>query len=486
MSTYDNGIVNAPYSSTISSLADFDLPYQLHDELFQRYGQGQFFTNVLNKMGNTFYFSNNLPLNAHEEGWAEETITTYGASTGGATAGAEVVITISPDNVDSLEQVRARVGESIYHKHTDNKVYELRITSVDDTSVSVSGSSVATSTVTLKPYNVLLTVGVGGIADGTELTIGGTAFAENTAHPGSTAKGMYRRQFYDRILKEKQTITGYEMGTDHYYTKLRNGYRSILYKAQAEKEFLLDKQVDYSFFLGETNTNSITQADEDSVNRSVKNAKGIWKWMDELSGKLTYGTSDFDFFTLDDIETYMRSQGVMSKNFMFGVGPELYKKIENGAYNFIKDFSETDMSRYFMNETGIGGANDTRSTALGLTFQCLEKNGMKFMLTPIDTFGNPKGLGNTTYDFTKSGFVIPLGNKTKVDGVGELNNISIGYNKYGGVDRKRVVKMLKGPVGMEGDIQQEYDNIKLLYLTHMMPFIMKVNQTMQVLPYDTY
>jgi len=51
---------------------------------------------------------------------------------------------------------------------------------------------------------------------------------------------------------------------------------------------LLDKQIDYSFFLGQENTNSVVQADRDGNNRSVKNAKGIWKWMDELAGKLTY------------------------------------------------------------------------------------------------------------------------------------------------------------------------------------------------------
>jgi len=485
MAAYDNSIVNAIYSTSIDSLHTFGLPYQVKDELYQRYGQGQFFTDVLNKMGNTFEFTNNTPLNAHEEGWMEETITTNGASTGGGTAGSSVYVVVDPSNVDSLGQVRARVGETVFHKHTDNKMKALYIQAVTSTSVSVSGSAVDTFQLTLKPLDSTLTVGVGGIADGAILTLGGTLFAEYTGHPGSTARGEYRRQFYDTISKEKQSITGVAMGTDHYYEHLKNGHRSIFYKAQAEKEFLMDKQIDYNFFLGEVNSNSITQSDRDGTSRSVHSSKGIWKWMDELAGKLTYGTSDFDMFTLDDISTYMRSQGVFSKNFMFSVGPELYTKIENGSLDFIRDFSDTDLSRYFGSEYGVNEA-DTRNAALGLTFKCLEKDGNKLMLMRNDTFGNVKGLGNSDYDLIKSGFIIPMGNTSKVDGVGELNNISIGYNVHNGINRKRVVKMLKGPVGMDGQIQHEYDGIDLLYLSHYMPFIMKANQTMQVVPYDTY
>lgn len=485
MSTYDNSIVNAIYSSTLQSMHSWELPYQVKDELYQSYGQGQFFTDFLRRMGNEFYFTGNLPLNAHEEGWAEETFAVYGDSTGGASAGADVYVVVSPNDVDSGGRIRPRLYETVFHKHTDEKVYELYISAVTPSSTSVSGSMVDTYTLTLTPFDSTLTVGAGGIADGTELTIGGTAFAEYTGHPGSTARGFYRRQFYARIAKEKQTITGVELGTAHYYEQLRNGYKNIWSKVWAEKEFLLDKQIDYSFFLGQENTNSVVQADRDGNNRSVNSAKGIWKWMDELAGKLTYGTSDFDIFSLDDVSTYMRSQAVMSKNFLFPAGPGLYTKIENGGYDFIADYSSTDFVKYFASEgTEKSGM---RSAALGLSFTTLVKDGNKFMLSPIDTFGNVKGLGNSAYDFVDAGMIIPMGNKSKVDGLGELSNISIGYNKHGNVDRKRVIKILNGPTGLEqGTTAHEYDGVDLLLLTHFMPFIMKANQCMQVLPYDSY
>lgn len=482
----DNTMVSAIYDSTMSSLHDFDLPYQIKDELFQRYGQGQFFTDFLRKMGNEFNFTNNLPLNAHEEGWIEETFTTNGASTGGATAGADVVVTVDPSDVDTNGAIRPRLYETVFHKHTDNKVYELYISAITSTSVSVSGSAQDTYTLTLKPLDSTLAVGVGGIADGTELSLGGTTFGENTAGPASTARGFFRRQFYDRISKEHQEITGYELGTAHYYEQIKNGYKSIWSKAWAEKEFLLDKQVDYSFLLGQPNTNTVTQSDRNSTTRSVKSAKGIWKWMDELAGKLTYGTSDFDIFTLDDVSVYMRSQGVFSHDFWLPVGPELYTKIENGGLDFIRDFSDTDLTRYFATEAGIG-SGESRSAALGMKFQCLEKDGNRFFLTPIDTFGNVKGLGNSTYDFVKAGMVIPMGNTSKVDGLGEINNISIGYNVHNDVNRKRVIEILPGVTGKAGlKATHAYDSIDIEMMTHYMPFIMKTNQTMQVLPYDSY
>lgn len=483
MSTYDNSIVNAIYSSTIDSLHSFDLPYQVKDELYQRYGKGQFMTDWLRRMGAEFTFTGNLPLNAHEEGWAEETFTTTGASTGGATAGSVVFVTIDPSNVDSEGNIRPRLYETVYHKHTDNKVYQLFIYAITATSVSVSGSAVDTYQLSLKPLDSTLTVGVGGIADGTELTLGATKFAEYTGHPGSTARGMYRRQFYNQISKEKQSVTGTELGTAHYYEQLKNGYKSIWSKIYAEKEFLLDKQMDYDFLLGQLNDNNVTMADRDGVSRAVKSTKGIWKWMDELAGKLTYGTSDFDFFTMDDVPTYMRSQGVFTKNFMFGNGPDLYTKLENGGLEFIKDYSGTDLTRYFGSE-GIGG--DVRNAALGMTFKVFEKGGLKFMLTPIDTFGNVKGLGNATYDFSKAGMIIPLGNKSKVDGLGEIDNLAIGYNVHGDVNRKRVIKVLSGPAGKDFPAVHEYDGIDIIMLTDFMAFIMKANQCMQVLPYASY
>jgi hypothetical protein len=488
MSTGDNRLVNAIYSSSLNSMHDWELPYQLKDELFQRYGQGQFFTDFLRRMGNEFTFKNQaagtVVLNAHEEGWIEETFTTSGASTGGATAGSNVYVTIDPSDVDSNGDVRPRLYETVYHKHTDNKVYQLYISAKTSTSVSVSGSAIDTYQLTLTPLNSALVVGSGGIADGTELTLGGTKFAENTGHTGSTARGFFRRQFKNQIVKERQTLTGVAMGTEHYYEQIKNGYKSIWSKAWAEKEFLLDKQLDYDYLLSEENSNSIVQTDNDGTSRSVYSTKGIWKWMDELAGKLTYGTADFDLFTLDDVSVYMRSQGVFGKNFFFPVGPELYTKIENGAYDFIRDFSHTDLTRYFGSEYGVDG--DKRNSALGMTFKCLEKDGNKFILAPIDTFGNVKGLGNTTYDFTKSGMIIPMGNTSKVDGIGEVNNLSIGYNVHGKVNRKRAINIVSGNDGTEYPASNGVDATNIYMLSDFVPFIMKTNQTMQVLPYDSY
>ena len=480
----DNQLVSAIYEYGLSSMHDWELPYQVKDELYQRYGQGQFFTDFLRRTGSEFNFTQNTPLSAHEEGWAEETFTTVGASTGGATAGADVYVTVDSGDVDSLGNIRARLYESVPYKHTDNKVYDLYIAAINSTSVSVSGSDLDTWILTLTPYDTTLTVGAGGIADATELSMGATGFAEYTGHTTGTVKGFFRRQFYNSIVKEHQVITGVEMGTAHYYERLKNGYKDIWSKAWAEKEFLMDKQMDYKFLLGQVNDNSITQAGKDSDSRAVKSGKGIWKWMDELAGKLTYGTGDFDIFTLDDVEVYMRSQGVFTKNFFFPVGPELYTKIENGGYNFIQDFSNTDISRNFMQE----GTDEygKRNSALGMTFKCLEKNGQKFILSPIDSFGNPKGLGNSTYDFTKAGMIFPMGNTSKVDGIGEINNISIGYNNHGKVNRKRVIDIVSGNDGTGYKASNEYDGTDIYMLSDFMPFIMKTNQTMQVLPYDRY
>lgn len=469
----------------LESINDFDLPYQLYDKLFQRYGKGQFLTDWLRRKGSEFTFTQNLPLNAHEEGRIEETFTTTGASTGGTTPGSLAYVVVDPSDVDSLKNIRPRKYESVYYKNPDdNKMYQLYIQDITPTSTSVSGLSVDTFQLTLKPLNSSLVVGAGGIADGTELTLGGTKYAEYTGHGASTARGFFRRQFYNQISKEKQTLTGVYLGADTFHTKLKNGYKRAWSKIFTEKEFLLDKQMDYDFILGEENTNNVTQADRDGVERNVKSTKGIWKWADELAGKLTYGTSDFDIFNLDDALTYMRSKDVFAKDFLFAVGPDLYTKVENGGLEFIKNYSNTDLTRYFKTETGVKG--DKRSAALGLKFACLEKGGAQFMVTPIDTFANTKGLGNYSYDLRKSGMIIPLGNTSKVDGIGEIDNIAIGYNVHGKVNRKRAIDFVSGNDGTEYPASNEYDATDILMMSDWLAFVMGVEQMMQVLPYTSY
>jgi len=480
----DTNVVDGLYNGTWASMYDFEFPYQVHNKLYQRYGQGQLAIDVVRRMGHEFNFAG-TPFYAHEEGKNYSTITTYGASTGGATAGAVVTFQLAQDSVDENGNCFAREDFGVLYKHTDNKVYELLITDISDSSASVSGSTYETKTITAKPLNSSLTVGVGGIADGTTLTISASAKAEDTDTVDGTIKGVYRRAFYDRISRERKVLTGYQLGKERWTDKLIDGTKYLWSDAYAHEEYLMDVQMELGSFIGERNTNSVTQTDNEGNSANVKSADGYWKWMDGYAGKIAYGTGGFDMYTFNRVPEYLRSQHVISNTCWLAVGPQLYTKLEDAGYEFVQSVSGgTDFTKIVSS-----GFKGDEQRALGTNFSIFHKNGIVFYVTVLDSFGNPDILGNEDLDFQNAGFIVPMGN-TVVDPKTskQLPNIGIGYNVYGDVNRKRVIKPYHGMTGHKGAnmIQTTKDRASIEMLSHYMPFMMGVNQTMQLVPYDEY
>lgn len=480
----DNNVVQGLYDGNWASLHEFNIPYQLKNRLYQKYNkQGQLAIDIIRRMGLEFNFQG-TPFYAHEEGEMYSTLTTFGASTGGATAGADVTIELAEDSVDSNGNTFAREKFTVLHKHTDNKTYELLITDISASSGSVSGSTFATKTLTLSPMDSTLVVGVGGIADGTILTVGASALGEYSGAVDGTTKGVFRRAFYDRISREHKTMTGYQMGKERFSDKLIDGYTSLYSEAYAHEEFLMDVQQELGSFIGQRNTNSLVQAGANGTNYAVKSADGYWKWMDAYAGKVTYGTGDFDIFTFDQVPEYLRTQYVNSQVAWLAVGPKLFTKMEAAGYKFVQQYSGgTDFTKIV--NAGFKGA-EGEARMLGTSFSIFTKNGMTFYVTVLDSFGNPSQLGNPDLDFQNSGFIIPMGGgiidpKTNK----KLPNIGMGYNVYGDVNRKRVIAPLDGMTGRRGArIINANDACSIEILSHYMPFMMGVNQTMQLLPYD--
>jgi len=479
----NNEVVQGLYNGAWASLHDFNYPYQVKNKLYQKYGQGQLAIDIIRRMGFEFNFKDTT-FHAHEEGLMYNTLTTFGDSTGGASAGATVTIELSADSVDANGNTFARENFSVLYKHTDNKTYELLITDISDSSGSVSGSSFDTKTLTLKPLDSTLTVGVGGIVDGKVLTVGASALSADSAPVAGTTKGIFRRTFYNRISREHKTLIGTELGRERYQDKMIGGQKYLWSDAYAHMEYLLDVQQELGSFIGQGNTNSVTQTSVEGTAKAVKSADGYWKWMDNFAGKITYGTGDFDIHTFDQVPEYLRSQHVIGDAVWLAVGPKLYKKMENAGYEFVKSFSAgTDFTKLV--STGFKGDN---ARLLGTRFDVFHKNGIMFYVTVLDSFGNPQQLGNDDLDFQNTGFIIPMGNGIVDPKTGKkLPNVGLGYNVYGDVNRKRVIAPLDGMTGRRGgNIISGNDRCSIEMLTDYMPFMMGVNQTMQLLPYDSY
>jgi len=476
MATNNARIAEAYTLSSIASMHDFAFPDQVKNKLYNRYGKGFTLVQMFRNMGREFEMKNDY-ISAHELGSVHRTITTNGASTGGVGEGDTVDITLSGADIDDQGAYYPRIGFTVYYLHTDNLMYGLQITAISAASPPV---------LTLKPFDSTLVVTDGGIATGTELAIGGSAFAAGTGQPEPTSTGLYERDFYTTIAKESMGFDGPELAKERWEEKQVGGKNRIWSRAYADTEFLLDLAEDCNFLMGEENSNSIAQTTVRdfilAANTDVlRSGKGIWKWQDEIAGTLNYGTGDFNLFDLDQIPVYQRSQGVTDGVAILAVGQGLALKLENSGLEFVKEYSGgTDFTRVV--QRAFGGAEQR---ALDIGFKMFTKGGVTYVMKVVDTFSNPKLFGVDTYPMNDSGFTFPVSSiKDKKSGL-TIPNVSIGNLSHNGVSRKRVIGILNGMTGFSDyPIVSANDTIDMYMLSQRAIVALGVNQHVQLKPID--
>ena len=473
MATDNLRIAEAYTLSSIASMHDFAFPDQVKNKLYQRYGKGFTLVQMFRNMGREFEMKNDY-ISAHELGAVHRTFTTNGASGGGSGAGVAATVTLSSADIDSQGAYYPRVGFTVYHVKA-GIMYALQITAISGASPPV---------LTLKPFNSTLDIGSGGIATGTELMIGGSAFAGGTGGTSPTSTGLYERDFYTTIAKEAMGFDGPELAKERWEEKQIGGKRRIWSRAYADTEFLLDLAEDCNFLMGETNTNSITQTTVrnfigSSNTDAVRSGRGIWKWQDAIASTLNYGTGDFNLFDLDQVPTYMRAQGVTDGVAILCVGQGLKLKLENSGLEFVKEYSGgTDFTRVVAR--AFGGSEQR---ALDVGFKMFTKGGITYVVKVIDTFSNPKLFGVSTYPMNDSGFAFPVSNiKDKKSGL-TIPNVSIGNFSNNGVNRKRVIVVINGMTGfMEYPVLTANDTIDMHMLSQRAIIALAVNQHVQFKP----
>jgi len=475
--TITQNAVSAMYSENYLSVHDVIDKPQVIQEIYNKYGAGWTLVQTFRNMkGSTGTYAGET-LKAYEKAKPVRTITTNGASTGGETAGSLAYIVLSEDDVDSNSNIYPRTYDKILYKHTDNKVYELLITDIASTSASGAVGSYDTFQLTLKPLDNTLTVTVGGISDGTELSVVGNSYAHGTGQPDGTVRGYYEKTFKTGISKETKQFDGAELASEKWVPS-ENGVYSLAY---ADLEFMLDMREDMNYVVGQENDNNITQSSPiDSANRTVRSTKGLWQHLEEDAGKLNYGTGDWDIYLFDEVDTYLRTMYVTNDTLGFYMGAGLMKKLERAGLEWIKEYSGgTDLTR--IASAAYGGDEDM---ALSNCFKAFKKAGRTFVCHVIDTFSAPDYLGNSTYDFDNSGFIASYGAQVKDPKTGlSLPNIGVWYRSMGDTNRKRVIKPVNGMTGWNGAQTVNANDVLSVYaLSEGMLVAMETEKMLQVNP----
>ena len=254
---------------------------------------------------------------------------------------------------------------------------------------------------------------------------------------------------------------------------------SIIARAQLKAEFDLTKGINDELLIGEVPDN-LTMANRDSDDNDVRGTRGLWPTLSTYGSRQMY-TAPYSITDFDDIKDVFLSQGIINTNAVFGVGPTLYKYIENSGLEFLKDYSGgTDLMKTF--------------NTMGIEFQAIKKNTINFMIQEIASFGDPTSFGASAYYFKEAGFIVPDVDVTVRKGANDadhgmkLKNLLLGYKKGYGEDRTRVAKILSGVTninGMGGNIAVDtYDDIRGQLLSEFMLLVLKPNQMIQVFPDD--
>lgn len=474
----DNQPIANVTTASIRSLHAFHFKKSVMQELYQTYGDGFNALDILRSLGRWAVVSNET-MTAEEEGYSHRTITVGASNVSvGGSPGATGSFELDADDLDSGDRYYPREGFSVYFGDAANGFIDTRITNI-----SAAGSTI---TLTVQPYDVSKTLSATYLYAGVEVAIGDSAFAVETGQPLGTSKGYWEREFFAQIFKETLGFGGMELAKQKWVEVAGIGFYS---KEMARVEFNLDRQEEISLIMGQKNTNSITQTSLiDGQSNTVYKNKGVYTWIDELGGEVTYtDAGGVAMSLLDEIAAYLESQGVINSVVLILLGGSLSRRIENMGVEFMANpvggaLQGGGLPGEFINKFKADGPTKP-SMDIDVGFRGIKKGGLYFVCHTLPAFTNPFTFGIDGYMLNDSAMVIPLGKvKDRKSGL-TVPNLMAKYVGLGGYSRKRVLGTLGG---MDGFARQQLgfpivtavDGFYTYFLSHVMFPFMEANKSL--------
>jgi hypothetical protein len=455
------------WTSKWYSIYDFELVPQIWKEVFYIYGNAFDLFEFLNLVGNVIPLKGRN-LKIFEQGTIEKPITLLGAINTGA-AGATISFKIATSDYDANYNPPLRTGDSVLIP----RAYQ---TGGYEREYRVMSSSGTTNDLTFvaMPFNKAGTYTTAAqisvqIPTGTKLAITRDSYGTGTRQPSGTTYGSLQRTFYTGINKETFQLEGGMLAQENYLDgALKGGGRGMFNRAQIQAEFLLNKKINHSLWTGEYPDNtSLVDTNKYSESVPILATRGLLEWMILLAQKQNY-FDKYEVADLDDVKPLMINNGVIAQDVLWGAGDLHYRDIENGAYDFIKEFSKTDIM--------------TKVNEVGVEFKGIRKQSFRYLVKEFANLSNPQTYGLSSYGdvFRTMGFMIPMGeNKVTIGDEqqpAKFNNLMLGYLNDKGENRQRVIGIVNGMSGQNYPIVNDYDAIEGYMLTENMLVATKVNQ----------
>lgn len=459
----DNLPISKATTADIRSMHDFSFKPSVEEKLYKTYAQGWTMIDTLRKAAGRSGMISNWTMTGEEENFTHRTITLAQNSTNGAGPGDPIDIVLDADDLDSDNNYYPRENFTVMFGDVVNGFIQCRITSIAEAG--------ATITLTVKPYDSTKTLGT--ISSGTEIAILDSAFAGETNQPDATSVGTVQREFYAQIMKETIGFGGPELDSQRWV--LQEGV-GLFNKELVRAEFLLDLQEEMALWMGQPNTNSLTQtsAMSGSENTVYKN-KGVWTWVDELGGEVTFTlATGVDITDLDEVAEYYESVGVTNDIVFLGLGGKAWRKFENNAVDYFQ--GSGNLTDKYLEQVDDYMFNGSKGMALKMGFTAVRKSGITFIIQRVPVFSNPKLLGIAGYKLDESGIMFPISTVKEAKSGNMVPNLMKKYVGINGYSRERIVGMIGG---MDGFMKQNFstpiinqvDGNYTYWLSHVMfPF----------------
>ena len=439
-------------------------PPEIWNEWWEKYGNGFKILDFLN-MANRTSSVRNRDFTHFEDG-TDLRVATTRAQIGAGAAGANIAFQLLATDYDVQGQGPLREHFTVYIPAT----YQPAAIDVPREYVvtAIAGAGAA-QTYTCSPMSATSQIAL-AVPASTELMIGSSVYAPGMNQPTGMTTGTYEREHSTQISKESCGFEGGSVAHRTYREVINNaGQPGIFDRGLVETEFRLDRQIDSALFLGEPNTNALTQNSNFGGTPNRRGTEGLWNWMAALAQTKNY-IGDFDMDDFDDIKPLLQSQGVNGAKVFFGYGSNLGLDVENGVLDGVKEYS---------------GGSDLlpNNKFFEVDFRRAKKNGVDFTFQELVSFSNPNTLGNDSYDFTDCGLMFPI-TDVSVTSEGKkmtVPNLSICYLNHNGEDRTRIMGTVAGLNGMGYNIVNDADGLMFYLLSEYALFAANVNQFIRIL-----
>lgn len=436
-------------------------------QIYKTYGRAFDFFDFLN-MPTKKGLVGSRTLKLWEEGNKKAIITLSAAIATGA-ANADIAIKLNAADYDASNNPVLRIGQTVY---IPQKYQPAAITAPAEYQVVSSSGSAGDLTFVAKPKKSGAQITV-EVPIGTKVTLGAIMFAPGMGLPAGTTQSYFQREFVTGLIKNAMGIEGGFLSANYWEPFEQDGkLMGYTNKLLNDLEFELDDFLNQYIGFGQKNENAaLVQTSNFGGSNKVLSGDGIWTMLDASAQQHWY-TGAFENADYVTIKNLFESQGVVGSEAIFCVGSELWDDAEQADLDFIKEYS--------------GGSDLIKNgVQLGMPITKVNRASMTFNKVKMKGFSNPFAMGNSEYDLSSAGFVMPT-TKAKVmqkaDGSDPiyLNNFELYFLGKGEENRTRVIAELNGVSGLNGQAVNEYDGKKFGLLTEPMVVGTNLNQCVMV------